>query len=102
MDCGETVKLFCSTNKLVEASPEIQRELKQELEKIAKQYGGDGQDLTKFPTFQFQDPVIDPIREKWTQWVCRFLILSCISNKTTCSYSHSVLNIEIPPTHELN
>lgn len=48
----------------MEASPEIQKELKQELDKISKQYGGEGQDITKFPTFNFQDPVIDPIREK--------------------------------------
>lgn len=52
-----------SSNKLVEASPEIQKELKQELEKIAKQYGGENEDITKFPTFKFQDPVIDPIKE---------------------------------------
>lgn len=59
----KTTCLF-SSNKLVEASPAIEKELQQELEKIAKQYGGDGQDLTKFPTFKFEDPVIDPIREK--------------------------------------
>lgn len=60
------LKHWCvySSNKLVEASPEIQKELKQELDKISKQYGGEGQDLTKFPTFNFQDPVIDPIKEK--------------------------------------
>lgn len=57
-------KLFYSSNKLVEASPEIQKELKQELEKIAKQFGADGQDVTKFPTFQFKDPAIDPIKEQ--------------------------------------
>lgn len=52
---------YYSGNKLVEASPELERELKAELEKVAKQYGSDGQDMTKFPTFKFQDPVIDPI-----------------------------------------
>lgn len=45
----------------MEASPELERELKAELEKVAKQYGSDGQDMTKFPSFKFQDPVIDPI-----------------------------------------
>lgn len=50
------------SGKLVEPSPEIERELKQELEKVAKQYGGgDGADMTKFPTFQFKDPKIDSI-----------------------------------------
>ncbi|XP_044265125.1 ATP synthase-coupling factor 6, mitochondrial [Tribolium madens] len=49
-------------NKLVEPSPEIERELKSELEKVAKVYGGGpGVDMTKFPTFKFTDPVIDPI-----------------------------------------
>lgn len=49
------------SNKLVEATPEIEKELKAELEKVAKQYGGDGTDMTKFPAFKFEDPVIDPI-----------------------------------------
>lgn len=49
------------SNKLVEASPEMEKELKSELEKVAKQYGSAGQDITKFPTFKFEDPVIDPI-----------------------------------------
>lgn len=55
--------LFYSRGKnLVEPSPAIQKELKQELEKVAKQHGGgEGIDLTKFPTFKFVDPVIDPI-----------------------------------------
>ncbi|XP_018332662.1 ATP synthase-coupling factor 6, mitochondrial [Agrilus planipennis] len=48
--------------KLVEPTPEIEKELKAELEKVAKQYGGgEGVDMTKFPTFTFKDPVIDPI-----------------------------------------
>ncbi|XP_030759547.1 ATP synthase-coupling factor 6, mitochondrial [Sitophilus oryzae] len=47
---------------LVDPTPELQKELKQELEKITKQFGGGaGTDMTKFPTFQFKDPVIDPI-----------------------------------------
>ncbi|GJQ81404.1 hypothetical protein Trydic_g18269 [Trypoxylus dichotomus] len=48
--------------KLVEASPVIEKELKSELEKAAKQYGsGPGVDMTKFPTFKFSEPTIDPI-----------------------------------------
>ncbi|KAH1014726.1 ATP synthase-coupling factor 6, mitochondrial [Dendroctonus ponderosae] len=51
-----------SGKSLVEPTPELERELKQELEKVAKQFGGDsGVDMTKFPELKFQDPVIDPI-----------------------------------------
>ncbi|KAF7265186.1 ATP synthase, coupling factor 6 [Rhynchophorus ferrugineus] len=46
---------------LVDPTPELQKELKQELEKISKQFGGSGPEMTKFPTFQFKDPVIDSI-----------------------------------------
>lgn len=49
----------------MEPSPEIEREMKSDLEKITKQYGGGpGVDMTKFPTFKFTDPVIDPISEQ--------------------------------------
>ncbi|KAL3286989.1 hypothetical protein HHI36_001475 [Cryptolaemus montrouzieri] len=48
--------------KLVDPTADLQKELKTELEKVAKQYGGaDGEDMTKFPTFKFVDPKIDPI-----------------------------------------
>ncbi|XP_059472172.1 ATP synthase-coupling factor 6, mitochondrial [Neocloeon triangulifer] len=48
--------------KFVDASPEIQKELANDLEKAAKQYGGGaGVDMTKFPSFQFSEPKIDPI-----------------------------------------
>jgi F-type H+-transporting ATPase subunit 6 len=41
--------------KLVEPTPEIERELTTELEKVAKQYGGgEGVDMTQFPTFKFK------------------------------------------------
>ncbi|KAL1514238.1 hypothetical protein ABEB36_003525 [Hypothenemus hampei] len=47
---------------LVDPTPELQKELKQELEKVSKQFGGGaGVDMTKFPELKFQDPVIDPI-----------------------------------------
>ncbi|KAJ4448293.1 hypothetical protein ANN_10307, partial [Periplaneta americana] len=40
--------------KLVEPTPEIQRELAAELEKVAKQFGGgEGVDMTSFPSFKF-------------------------------------------------
>ncbi|XP_070505769.1 ATP synthase-coupling factor 6, mitochondrial [Chironomus tepperi] len=51
--------------KMVDATPEIQRELAQELDKLAKQYGGgEGVDMTKFPEFKFQEPKIDPINSE--------------------------------------
>lgn len=40
--------------KMVDVTPEVERELKTELEKVAKQYGSKpGEDMTKFPTFNF-------------------------------------------------
>merc|ERR1711915_219566 len=48
-----------SGGKLVEATPEVERELQQELDKVARQYGGGpGVDMTKFPTFTFKDPKV--------------------------------------------
>ncbi|XP_012252101.1 ATP synthase-coupling factor 6, mitochondrial [Athalia rosae] len=50
------------SNKLVDASPEILKELEAELEKAAKQYGGGpGVNMTEFPKFQFEEPKVDPI-----------------------------------------
>ncbi|GFG36589.1 hypothetical protein Cfor_06200 [Coptotermes formosanus] len=55
-------KSSAAGGKLVESTPEIQRELAAELEKVAKQYGGgEGVDMTQFPTFKFKEPEIDPI-----------------------------------------
>ena len=53
---------FCSGGKLVEPSPEMEKELKANLEKVFKQYGGkDGEDLSKFPSITFPEVKIDPI-----------------------------------------
>ncbi|CAG7830693.1 unnamed protein product [Allacma fusca] len=50
--------------KLVEPTPETERELKSELDRVAKIFGGgEGVDMTKFPSFKFQDPQIDPINQ---------------------------------------
>lgn len=47
---------------LVDATPETERELKNELNRIAKQFGGgEGVDMTKFPEFKFSEPTLDPI-----------------------------------------
>ncbi|XP_058450200.1 ATP synthase-coupling factor 6, mitochondrial [Malaya genurostris] len=47
--------------KLVDASPQIERELKQELEKLAKQYAITDGDVTAFPSFKFEEPKLGPI-----------------------------------------
>ncbi|XP_014297522.1 ATP synthase-coupling factor 6, mitochondrial [Microplitis demolitor] len=49
-----------SGGKLVDPSPEIQKELKSDLDRLATQFGGGpGVDMTKFPTFKFEDPKIE-------------------------------------------
>lgn len=41
--------------KLVDSTPELEKEMDQELEKAAKQYGGGpGTNMAKFPTFKFK------------------------------------------------
>ncbi|XP_055677978.1 ATP synthase-coupling factor 6, mitochondrial [Lutzomyia longipalpis] len=51
-----------SGGKLVDATPEVEKDLKTELERVAKQYGGgSGVDMTKFPEFKFSAPTVDPI-----------------------------------------
>lgn len=54
--------------KLVDMTPEVEKQLQQELDKVARQYGGGpGVDMTKFPTFTFQGNI--------SCWV--FCILIC-------------------------
>ncbi|XP_046971354.1 ATP synthase-coupling factor 6, mitochondrial [Vanessa cardui] len=51
--------------KLVDPSPAIEKELKTELEKLERQFGGGkGVDMTSFPSFNFQEPTLDPIDEQ--------------------------------------
>jgi len=48
--------------KLVDASPETEAALKNELEKVAKVYGGgSGVDMTAFPQIEFKEPTVEPI-----------------------------------------
>lgn len=65
MNVSNTVSfLFLSGGKLVDPSPETERELKNELERIAKTYGGSGnEDMTKFPEFKFTEPQVDAINQ---------------------------------------
>lgn len=49
-----------SGGKLVEPSPEIEKELKNDRERVMKQFNVKaGADLTKFPSFQFSDPPLE-------------------------------------------
>ncbi|KAJ2944694.1 hypothetical protein O0L34_g4051 [Tuta absoluta] len=51
--------------KLVDPTPEITKEMKTELEKLEKQFGGgSGVDMTAFPSFKFEEPKLDPIDEQ--------------------------------------
>ena len=39
----------------MDSTPQLEKQLQQELDKVAKQYGGgEGVDMTKFPSFSFQ------------------------------------------------
>lgn len=58
-------KKKASGGKLVDATPEIDAKIKQELEKVAKQFGGDAKDdMTKFPNITFQEPKLEEIDVK--------------------------------------
>ncbi|NP_001091814.1 mitochondrial ATP synthase coupling factor 6 [Bombyx mori] len=51
--------------KVPDASPAVEKELKTELEKLEKQYGGGpGIDMTAFPSLKFEEPKLDPIDEQ--------------------------------------
>jgi len=50
-----------SGGKLVDASPETEKSLTDELEKISRQFGAKGADFTKFPTFHFADVDLEPV-----------------------------------------
>ncbi|KAM3959334.1 ATP synthase, coupling factor 6 [Aphomia sociella] len=65
LDKIKEYKQKSSGGKLVDPSPAIQYELKTELEKLEKQYGGgSGVDMTSFPSFKFDEPKLDPIDEQ--------------------------------------
>jgi len=61
-------KSKAAQGKLVDPNPQIEKDLKSELERVAKIFGGGaGTDMTKFPTFNFKDPVYDPINQQTQQ-----------------------------------
>ncbi|KAH8330274.1 hypothetical protein KR067_000711 [Drosophila pandora] len=64
LDKVREYKQKSSGGKLVDPNPEIEREIKNELDRVAKQFGSDGKtDFTKFPDFKFPDVKIDPISQ---------------------------------------
>ncbi|XP_034486732.1 ATP synthase-coupling factor 6, mitochondrial [Drosophila innubila] len=64
LDKVKEYKQKSAGGKLVDSNPEIEREIKNELERVAKQYGSDGKtDMLKFPDFKFPDVKIDPITQ---------------------------------------
>jgi len=56
-----TQKSKTTGGKLVDASPLTEKAMKDELEKIARQYGATGTDFQKFPTFNFADVTVQPV-----------------------------------------
>lgn len=52
-------KKAASKSGLVDPSPEMQKSLKDEIEKVTKSYGTSA--TTEFPTFKFSEPVLEPI-----------------------------------------
>ncbi|KAF8772033.1 ATP synthase-coupling factor 6, mitochondrial-like [Argiope bruennichi] len=51
-----------SGGKLVDVTPEKQKQYDEVLLNLKKQYGADkGEDFNKFPTFNFPEPKLDPI-----------------------------------------
>ena len=61
LDKVREYKQKSSGGKMVDPNPEIEREMKNELERVAKQFGGDGKvDMTKFPEFKFPEVKLIP------------------------------------------
>ncbi len=55
-------KKKASGGKLVDSDATTEANLKKELEKVAKQYGGEaGTDMTKFPDMKFNEPNVEEI-----------------------------------------
>ncbi|XP_015915347.1 ATP synthase-coupling factor 6, mitochondrial [Parasteatoda tepidariorum] len=50
-----------SGGKLVDITPEKQKQYDETLNNLKRQFGADKADYTKFPTFNFPEPKIDPI-----------------------------------------
>merc|ERR1711892_635455 len=56
------IRAYSGSGGIGSADAATQAELKHELERVAKQYGGaEGEDITKFPELSFKDVTVDPI-----------------------------------------
>merc|ERR1711892_451524 len=56
------IRAYSGSGGIGSADAATQAELKHELERVAKQYGGaEGEDMTKFPELSFKDVTVDPI-----------------------------------------
>merc|ERR1712106_924974 len=57
-----SIKGYSSSGGLAEADTATQDELAKELERVAKQFGGEeGEDMTQFPDIKFKDLEVEPI-----------------------------------------
>merc|ERR1712226_754997 len=56
-----SIQTYSQSGGLAEAGASVQAELQAELDKVARQYGGTGGDMTVFPEFTFKEPELDPI-----------------------------------------
>merc|ERR1712241_763236 len=57
-----SIKAYSSAGGLENADQATQAEVKAELARVAKQFGGtDGEDMAQFPALEFKDPEVDNI-----------------------------------------
>ena len=57
-----SIKAYSTGGGLENADQATQAEVKAELARVAKQFGGaDGEDMAQFPTLEFKDPEVEPI-----------------------------------------
>jgi len=56
-----SIRAYEQSGGLEHADSTTQAELQSELERVARQFGGTGGDMTVFPEFTFTDPTLDPI-----------------------------------------
>jgi len=57
-----SIRAYGASGGLAAADAATQAELQAELARVAKQFGGaEGEDMSQFPTFSFEDPEVEPI-----------------------------------------
>ena len=57
-----SIRAYSNTGGLENADPVTRGELKAELARVAKQFGGsEGEDMSQFPTLDFKDPEVESI-----------------------------------------